>query len=202
MKQPRDKILWEYAIDPLIKIVTYAPTFDAGLFPWGNKLKQFGKLCNFCQRHGLILIVRLHPLTKNVKGIDRIKRKYDCVHWLDMNREPEMMKILAITDILITNWSSLQTEYYVKKGSIVYLEHEKDYYTKDRGHPVLLPEYRAGDIVSSSSELFYTLEKVLKFGNSYSGKQKLVTDMVFGEVDGQASKNVCSVINELLEEKK
>lgn len=40
------------------------------------------------------------------------------------------MKLLAIADILITDWSSIYTNFFLIKRPIIYFEIDKDLYTK------------------------------------------------------------------------
>jgi len=56
LKVPRGALLDEIGIKDGKKIILYAPTFDVGLWPWGDTYKEFEKLCKFCKENNLILI--------------------------------------------------------------------------------------------------------------------------------------------------
>lgn len=184
------------------KVVLYAPTWDRGLWGWSKTNEDFEKLCIFCKKSGLTLILRIHPLTKiNKKKLRKIVRKYS-VLWLDMDREPDTMKLLAVTDILITDWSSISIDFLLTKRTIIYLEVDKEYFTKTRGEPEVLPEYRIGEIVLDAEEFYDALETVLAKGNRFERKQDKCLKLLHGNVDGKASEQVLIIIKDLLKNKK
>jgi len=108
------------------------------------------------------------------------------------------MKLLAITDILITDWSSIYTDFFLTKRPIIFLEINKEYFTKIRGKPEVPPEYRAGEIVHNSEEFYEALEFVLKHGNRFEKEQEKLLKIIHGDVDGKASERVVKLIEELL----
>ncbi len=198
LKTPRSKLLKELKIKSNNKIVLYAPTFDTGLWPWREPYEEFEKLCMFCKENDLTLILRLHPYAKvNRKKIKKIVRKYPNVHWLDMSKEPDTMKLLAITDILVTDWSSLYTEYFLILKPIIFLEVEYHKYVTHRGKSQIPPEFRAGEIVRSNSEFYDALKIVLEKGNRYSDKQKELLKTIHGDVNEIASLKVIKAIENL-----
>jgi len=200
LKMPKEKLLEEIGIKNGKKIILYAPTFDIGLWPWGDAYKEFEKLCKFCMENNLILILRLHPLAKiNKRKLKKLIEKYENVYWIDMSKEPDTMKSLAITDILITDWSSIYTDYFLTKRPIIYLEVNPEYFTKIRGKGGVPPEYRAGEIVHNNKEFYEALNIVLKEGNRHQKKQEELLKIIHGNVDGKASERVAKVIEELLE---
>lgn len=199
LKMPKEKLLKELGIKNGRKIILHAPTFDVGLWPWGNPYEEFEKFCKFCKEKNLILILRLHPFAKiNKRKLKKIIKKYDNVYWLDMSKEPDTMKLLAITDILITDWSSIYTDFFLTKRPIIFLEVNKEYFTKIRGKPEVPPEYRAGEIVHNSEEFYEALEFVLKHGNRFEKEQEKLLKIIHGDVDGKASERVVKLIEELL----
>ena len=199
LKMPKEKLLEEIGIKNGRKIILYAPTFDVGLWPWENVYEEFEKLCKFCKENDLILILRLHPLAKVKKRkIKKIIKKYDNVYWLDMPKEPDTMKLLAIADILITDWSSIYTDYFLTKRPIIYIEINKDFFTRERGRPEIPPEYRAGEIVHDDKEFYEALKLVLREGNRYKEKQERLLKIIHGNVDGKSTERVVGIIEELL----
>jgi len=184
------------------KIILYTPTWDCGLWGWGDQYNQFEKLCLFCKNNNLTLILRLHPLVKiKKKKLRRIVKKYN-VLWLDMDTEPDTMKLLAVSDILITDWSSTCVDFLLTKRPIIYLEVNKEFFTKLRGEAEAPPELRAGEIVLDNEELYDALAIVLSKGNRFERKQDECLKLLHGNVDGKASERVSVVIEELLKNKK
>lgn len=184
------------------KIILYAPTWDCGLWGWGDQYNQFERLCSFCKKKDLTLILRLHPLVKiNRRKLRKIVDKYDAL-WLDMHKESETMKLLAVSDIVITDWSSISTDFLLTKRPIIFLEVNKKYFTETRGEPEVLPEYRAGEIVINIEELYNILNIVLTEGNRFERKQDECLKLFHGDVDGKASERVLKVIEKLLKNEK
>lgn len=200
LKKSKKEILKELNIQAKQKIVLYAPTFDVGLWPWENKYDEFESLCKYCYNNNLILIIRFHQFAKlNRKRVKKILRKYKNILWLDMKDEPDTMKLLSITDILITDWSSIYTEFFLAKRPIIYLETNKKYFTEKRGKPEIPSSFRAGEIVHSNSEFFHALQTVLNSGNRFIEEQERLLHIIHGAVDGHASKRVFEVINKIIE---
>lgn len=204
-KIPKEQLLDELNIQRGSKIIFYVPTFDSGLYPWNNQYLEFEKLCNFCKKNKIILVLRLHPYAKiNRRKLRKIIENFENVYWLDMSIEPEEMKLLAVADILITDWSSLHVEYYLTKRPIIYLEANKEFFSKKRGvdgKNVLPLEDRAGQIAHNSDELYQALKIVLKEGNKYREKQEKISKKVFGVIDGKASERAVKVMKKMLNEK-
>ena len=196
----REKFYKKYDIHG--KITLYAPTWDCGLWGWGDQYNQFERLCLFCKKNDLTLILRLHPLAKiNRRNLSKIVDKYD-VLWLDMHKESETMKLLAVSDIVITDWSSISTDFLLTKRPIIFLEVNREYFTKTRGEPEVPPEYRAGEIVLDNEERYDALDIVLTKGNRFESKQDKCLSLLHGNVDGKASRRVLIIIEELLKNNK
>lgn len=192
----RDEFCKKYNIKE--KIILYAPTWDCGLWGWGDQYNQFERLCSFCRKKDITLILRLHPLAKiSRRKLRKIVNKYD-VLWLDMHKESGTMKLLAVSDIVITDWSSISTDFLLTKRPVIYLEANKEYFTKTRGEPEVPLECRAGEVVLNSEEFYAALEKVLAKGNRFEKKQKEFLKLLHGDVDGKSSARVVNIIVEVI----
>jgi len=199
LKVPKNRLLEELKINAKKRIILYAPTFDVGLWPWNNPYTEFRRLCEFCRRNDLTLILRLHPLAKvKRRKLKKIVKGYENVYWLDVSKEPDTMKLLAVSDILITDWSSIYTDYFLTKRPIIYLEVSTKYFTEERGKPEIPPEFRAGEIVRNKEEFYKALEIVLEEGNRFVREQKRLLKLIHGNVDGKATERVVKVIEKVL----
>lgn len=195
----RNDLLKSINVNDNSKIILYAPTFEVGLWPWGDQYLEFEKLCMFCNKNNVTLILRLHPYAQvNKRNLKNIIKKYENVLLLDMQKEPDTMKLLAIAGILITDWSSIYTNYFLTKRPVIYLQVDKKYYTKIRGKGVIPPEYRAGEIVNNNEEFFKAMNIVLKGGNRYKKEQERLLKIIHGNVDGNSSKRVVELIERLI----
>jgi len=200
LKTERNILLDEIGIEQNKKIILYAPTYDISLWPWKNAYEEFENLCKFCKEKNLILILRLHPYAKICKkSIASIIKNYGNVYWRNMKEEQDTMKLLAIADILITDWSSLYAHYYLAKRPIVFLDAEKEYFTKKRGGLEIPPEFRAGEIVQNNDDFYKALQTVLEKGNRFKEEQEKFLEIIHGNVDGKSSERVVKVIKKLVE---
>lgn len=181
-------------------ILLYAPTWDVGLWSFGkDQYREFEKFCEFCKENDLILILRVHEFAKvNKRKLRKITEKYD-VFYYDMSKVPDTNILLALTDVLITDWSSIYTDYFLTQRPIIYLEVDKEYFTKKRGVGILPPEYRAGEIVHSDQEFYEALKTVITKGNRFQDEQKKLLKIIHGNVDGRAAERVVKVIESLIE---
>jgi len=196
---PRKYLLRELSIREGRKIILYAPTFDVGLWPWGDEYKGFEELCRFCKERKLTLIIRLHPLAKvSKRKLRKIVKKYPNVHLYDMAKEPDTMKLLAVADILITAWSSIDNEFFLTERPIIYLEKDKEFFVERRGKMKIPIEYRAGEVVSNVEEFYKALERVLARGNAHKEKQRRLLKLLHGRVDGKATERVVQIIEDYL----
>ena len=114
----------------------------------------------------------------------------------------ETMKLLAVSDIVITDWSSISTDFLLTKRPIIFLEVNREYFTKTRGEPEVLPEYRAGEIAFNNNDLYNALGIVLVKGNRFEKKQDECLTLFHGNVDGKASRRVLLILEELLKNNK
>lgn len=63
-------------------------------------MKNSKDYVTFVKKNNMVLILRLHPYAEiNRRKLKRIINSYKNVYWLDMSKEPEVMKLLAIADI-------------------------------------------------------------------------------------------------------
>jgi len=199
LKVPKNALLEELKINSKKRIILYAPTFDIGLWPWNDPYTEFRKLCEFCKKNDLTLILRLHPLTKiKRKKLKKIIEEYENVYWIDASEEPDTMKLLAASDILITDWSSIYTDYFLTKRPIIYLEVNAKYFTEERGKPEIPPEFRAGEVARNNEEFCKALDIVLRVGNRFVKEQERLLKLIHGDVDGKARERVTEVIKKLL----
>jgi CDP-glycerol glycerophosphotransferase len=187
------------------KVVLYAPTWNFGVWGWDNPYKNLQELAKYLNEKNVSLIFRFHPLCeydktrfqrkKFEKVFDEMKKEYSNVFWLDMDQEQSTEKLLAISDVLITDWSSIYTDYYVTKNPVIFLEWEKETFLKMGG---LKHEWRVGDIATSKEEFYKILDNALEYENRYEKEQQSVLNKIHGKVDGKASQRVLQIIEEMM----
>ena len=200
----KGKLLSKLGIPDNKKIVLYTPTWghltSKGLFPWDDWEKTLLSLDKFAKTDdNVYFIVRTHKCWRN-REIDEIKKVIsNCsnIGWIPMEKYPDTYSLLAITDVLITDWSSIAFDFMLKKKPIIFVDcenpYKKFYFT---------PEERAGAIVKNSNELINavsdSLEDRSKFLKKYAPNFDIVLDKAFTYKDGKASERCLKELKKLL----
>lgn len=107
------------------KIVMYAPTFrnkDLTNYTFCLPLEEFEKLSN------CIFLIKLHPQAKGLEPTIKLPNNV-----IDISYYHDTQELLLITDLLITDYSSIVFEYnLLNKPSIFYM-YDLNEYIKERG---------------------------------------------------------------------
>lgn len=130
------------------KVIMYAPTFR------DNELNQFELHLNLKLMHQFlgdeyVILLRVHPAIKNKKDVenDYPNFVFDYSSYKDVN------ELLFITDILITDYSSIPFEFALLNRPIIFFAYDVEKYKKERG---LWDEFETmipGPIVTSTEEV-------------------------------------------------
>lgn len=162
------------------KLVLYAPTFrDNDKY---NNVLDFLNLDDFNSELGedYILLLRLHP-KKFLPITDSNLNYIDCTGF--KNSE----ELLLISDILITDYSSIMIEFAILNKPIIFFTFDyDDYMSKDRGFYFDFKNTVPGVIVDNSKDLINSIK------NEDFNKDKIqpFLETQFNELNGQASKRV------------
>ena len=165
------------------KIILYAPTFrDEDKF---NNVFDYLDLDKFNQELGsdYVLALRLHPKIRNFYDNDNSSQgKY--INVSDWESEQELM---LISDMLITDYSSIMIEYGVLNKPIMFFTYDLDNYLAcERGFYYDFKTTVPGPIVYTSDELINTIKN-----NEFDmNKISEFVKTQFDEIDGQSSKRV------------
>ena len=177
----------KYNISRDKKIVLYAPTFrDEEKY---NNVFNYLELDKFNRELGeeYVLALRLHPKIKNFYK-DDIKSEGKYVDVTNFESEQELM---LISDILITDYSSIMIEYSVLNKPTVFFTYDLDYYlSNERGFYYDFKTTVPGPIVYTSDELIDVIK------NNRFDKSK-ISDFVnsqFDDIDGHSSERIVNYL--------
>lgn len=113
------------------KIVLYAPTYREDTSTIFFPFEDFDKdeLNDFLEKNKLIIFIRCHQSeTKN------INREFgERVKLINSDKVEEIMDIINIFDLLITDYSSIYIDYLLTERPIIFLPYDKEQYLKQRG---------------------------------------------------------------------
>lgn len=173
----------KFNVDADKKIILYAPTFrDEEKY---NNVFDYLDLKDFNERLGdeHVLALRLHPKIKNFYK-DDISSKGQYVDVSGFESEQELM---LISDILITDYSSIMIEYSALDKPTVFFTYDLDeYLANERGFYYDFKTTVPGPIVFTSDELIDVIE------NDRFDKSK-ISEFVrsqFDEIDGHSSQRI------------
>jgi CDP-glycerol glycerophosphotransferase (TagB/SpsB family) len=110
------------------KIILYAPTYrDSGELVSNTNTLDIEKFDKFCRDCGFILIVKFHPYPNN----ELSTMNFDNV--LIYHPSKDVYPLLPVTDLLITEYSSIYTDYLLLNKPIIFYPYDyKKYLVKDR----------------------------------------------------------------------
>ncbi len=202
------------------KIILYAPTFKKGcggdLEGSYNKanilnIKKYNEeeLTHFLKNNNYLLLVKRHPSDEvNYKVIENeyIKNiNNDLLEKKSLN----INNLLNGIDLLITDYSSLGTEFMFLNRPVIYLSTDENKYKKDRG--ILLGEYDFWSdkvtcdnfedlikLIKTTKSLLEDSKRKLFFGNLKNGGCDKICDFFFE--NNALSKNASRHISKLYEE--
>lgn len=186
------------------KLCLYAPTFrkDGQLEPYNidyNALKEcleknFGGTWK--------IAIRLHPNLADKTDALKIPKNV-----LDLTLYPDMQELLAISDLLITDFSSCMHDFSITNRPVFlyapdyddYLKNEREMYVDPRTFPFPLAKSNKElkELISKFDQKKYTQELKIfsKKTSIYTGKNgsekvaKILVDHIYGQKDGSKNKN-------------
>ena len=165
------------------KIVLYAPTFrDEEKY---NNVFDYLDLEDFNESLGdeYVLALRLHPKIKDFYKSDISAEGT----YIDCSDYPSEQELLLISDILITDYSSIMIEFAMLNKPVVFFTYDFDsYMTKERGFYFDFKSTVPGPIVYDSNQLINTI-KNKDFSESKLSK---FVKTQFDEIDGKSSQRV------------
>lgn len=181
--QLKEAFCKRYKISPDKKIILYAPTFrnkeeSNNIFNYLD-LKRFNEVLG----DEYELCLRLHPKIRNFyKGtIDSDSSYVNCSEY---SNEQEL---LLISDILITDYSSIMIEFALLNKPMIFFTYDLDEYLAcERGFYYDFKKTVPGEIVYTSDELIDAVENI----EADEGKITEFLKTQFDAIDGYSSKRV------------
>jgi len=144
------------------RTVLYAPTFRN----YSEEIKlpfsasDFDRLNEFFEKHNWVMIYRPHYI-ENIIPREYLESK-EHILILDSTQEEDSQKLLAVTDVLMTDYSSIYVDYLILDRPICFLPFDLELYEEEKG---LVIDFKndaciPGPIVSDANELLAFFEDV------------------------------------------
>ena len=191
-EQKKQNVLKHLNINNSKKNILYAPTFrdyDLDKNIINIPIKELSKLKDYN------IIIRLHPLVRT--KID--KSLFNLDNFINGCNYPDVSDILAITDILITDYSSVFYEYMPKNSPIIFYPYDYDKYVALRGG--FYVDYKKelpGPICYTEKELLNVIKKIDEIHPQYIEKRRKFNKKYNNLSDGKASERL---VNNLINNK-
>lgn len=179
----KDDFCQKFGVPKDKKIILYAPTFrDEEKY---NNVFNYLDLEDFNRQLGeeYVLALRLHPKIKNFYKDDiSSKGKY-----IDVSGYESEQELMLISDMLITDYSSIMIEYSILNKPTIFFTYDLDeYLSNERGFYYDFKTTVPGPIVYTSDELIDAIR------NGISDESKISEFVMtqFDEIDGHSSKRI------------
>lgn len=170
------------------KLVLYAPTFRDNQVDNPEIMIDFEKWIDNVDED-TVLMLRLHPfVAKQFSG------KHDGRFGnriVDMSSYPNLNTLLSVSDVLITDYSSIIFEYIVFNRPIVFFAYDLETFEKDgRGFYEDYTGYVPGEVVSDTEGII----NVINRPDEYADKRKRFYDDAYEYKDGNSTERLLKLI--------
>ena len=173
------------------KVIMYAPTWRDYESRTGSYKLKFD-LEKFKERFGdeYVLLLRLHYFDANRLDINEYSSLVYNVSFYD-----DIADLYLITDILITDYSSVMFDYANLNRPILFYAYDLKRYSSDiRGFYFDFLKEAPGPIVQNEERLFECIESIDKIKKNYKRRYDIFREQFCNLEDGKASKRAVQII--------
>ncbi|WP_234427823.1 CDP-glycerol glycerophosphotransferase family protein, partial [Streptomyces badius] len=186
---PRPPLAAELGLDDHKKTVLYAPTFRGGPGKQ-RKARLLLDVREFAERFGdtHTLLVRAHYLES--------ARLPVCPPGtvVDVSRHHDVSELLTITDVLVTDYSSIMFDFALLDRPVVLFAPDLETYAAERGSYFDLREQAPGPVTATQEELFAALAELKKSDTRYADRRRAFAER-FGVHDrGDAARATVAAV--------
>lgn len=188
----KERIYCKYPVLKNKKVVLFAPTFRGNgqnsahyNFDWIDFASLKKELSD-----EYIFIVKLHPFIKNIDAVPKNDNFF-----IDMTSEREINDLLFVTDVLITDYSSVIFEASLLDITTIFYVPDLEEYTRSRDFYYPFDTYTFGEVAENMDELIYDI----KHAQNDENKVKMFKERFSDACDGHAT---ARLVKELIVEDK
>jgi CDP-glycerol glycerophosphotransferase (TagB/SpsB family) len=159
------------------KIIFYLPTFRDKCdlkFLGTTDIEKQDKVISELGALGYILITKVH-----YAGSSNLEQKPN-VNLINLPSNMDVYPFLKITDILITDYSSVSFDFLYLDREIVFLAYDLEYYkNEDRGLILDYDKYAPGEKVYDTDSIIQTITKIKNKKIDYSAQRLAIKNEIF-----------------------
>ncbi len=185
-KDLKVKLRMKYNIPSYInKILLYAPTFRPDFeakFPLNNE--NLVKLNQYLLETKYLFLMKGHIKERTIsfKDLENIKT---------IGLEADTQELLYITDILITDYSSIYCDFLLLNRPVLLFTYDYKKYEKERGfYYDHLEEIAPGPLIYTGEELINTIKNIQVLEKQYESKRLELRDYFNAYNDGKSSERL------------
>jgi len=178
------------------KIVLYAPTFRN----YSEEIKlpfsanDFERINDFFKQNNWTMIYRPHYI-ENIIPPEYLEDKENILI-LDSTKEEDSQKLLAATDVLMTDYSSIYVDYLILDRPICFLPFDLDLYEREKGLVIDFDKEACipGPIINDADHLLSFFNEVNAAKDDYTERRNQSKNYYFEYFDNQSCKRVWDTI--------
>ena len=182
------------------KFILYAPTFrehaPTKLFPF--KEFELNELLSFLEENRIFLCIRMHLYdTTGYEWLKKLDGSGSRIRFLNEDRASDIMEILNVFDLLITDYSSIYIDYLITEKPVLFLPYDREKYLKDRGLNFDYDRVTPGPKPKTFSQFLNSVYDLLYAYDSYE-QMRTETNQFFNEIKTPCCGNICDSVRKIL----
>lgn len=186
-----NNLKFKFNISKNKKIILYAPTWkdDEQKESWEHYFNLELDLNRFFNefKDEYILLLKMHHLVSERLIID--KELEDFV--IDLSNYDDIQELYVLSDILITDYSSVFFDYAHSKKPILFFTPDLNHYIRNvRGVYLNMEKELPGPIIKNNEELINTIKNIDKVMNDYKEKYDEFYNRFCSLCDGNSAENI------------
>ena len=187
-KELENRIKKRLKISKKSEVILYAPTFRDYEYKIPLNETLLNNLDNFLINKNKILIYKPHPFTEDID-----LGRYNNI--LSVKRNVDIMDLLIIADVLITDYSSVFYDYLLTLKPMIFFAEDLERYTEVRDFYYDYESFVPGPIVRSGEALIEKLNNLETWDSEFREKRRLMRDQFNKYHDGRATERIIETLN-------
>lgn len=184
------------------KVILYAPTFrdhaPTRLFPFEDMDEK--ELVHWLEKEKIFLCIRLHLYDQTGKEwLEAWDSKPESrIRLLNEDRQADIMEILNVFDLLITDYSSIYIDFLLTGKPMLFLPYDREEYLDERGMNFPYDQMTPGPKPKSFQEFLNSIEGLLYNYDGYVCQREEM-NLFFNEIQEPCCQKIVQYTRELLD---
>ncbi|MFX0138049.1 MAG: CDP-glycerol glycerophosphotransferase family protein, partial [Candidatus Hodarchaeota archaeon] len=171
------------------KIILYAPTFrDDFVFRFPLTDSEMESLNEFLTKTNTIFLIKAHMFEEKID-----LKKHEFIKLV--KKDVDIQELLLISDILITDYSSMIFDYLLLDRPILLFAYDLKDYVNERGMYYDFKEIAPGPILFNGKELIDAIKKVENIDKKFKEKRELIRNRFNKYINGKSSERILKFLN-------